>query len=373
MIEHDQRHRHGFTLLDIVTLPHLVERLARLLPFGSLLSMSRVNTSYRAALHGFPPVYGMPNYSLEEDSQSISETQTLCPADSESTCFTDSDTISTLNSTTEDNEYEIVRPTLRIGWHQTELWKRLKSISQLECSEPFHKRGKAVKNCRICSMPVCEACVVRSSFSRNGNTFDNRNRHLCETCFESGNPHKDRLRYGPYGPPLNYHKMSRCECTPKDGSLCLECREEHLLRWEDKMWKCAGHNCKGTVSKAWAVRVCLWCNGVVPGHRNREDYWLGFDARFAEGLERDNKRMDHAPMPWPSLFGDYPQNIPIPERVLPEGHRTSLGRVLRNGRYDYWHLPARTIPSGKLGIDAMKKPEPSSVDQDGVDHALDSF
>ena len=336
-------------LLDVISISPLLERLARLLPFGSLLSLSRTNSTYRAILHGFSiPSSSSLHSSHNEDAPSISETETLCSDDNGSFCFTDSDTICSVDDFAQDTKDGGVRPGLKIGWHQTELWKKLKSTSMMECSETFHKRGKVCKTCRICSMPVCEACIMKLSFSRMGSAYNTRERHLCDGCFESGNPHGDKLRYGPDHGLIDYKSLRRCICTARDGFICAECRDLHFRRHYDRVWLCAGYKCQKTIERVWGVRVCSWCNGSIPGHRNREDYWLAFDVRFAESIKVENSRLRLHYIGMFNDCGEQPRGQGhcgiIKQPPLP-GHQTSLGRVCRNGRYDYWHLlPRRGVP-----------------------------
>ena len=332
-------------LLDVITTLSLLERLAKSLPLRSLLSLSRTNSTYRAVLHGFSvPSRSILDSSDSEVTPSVSETETLCYDDEQSLCFTDSDTIYSVNGLAQDTKNGGVRPGLNIGEHQTELWMNLKSISMIECSESFHKKGKIFKTCRVCSMPVCELCIIKLSFSRMGSAFNSRERHLCDGCFESGNPHGDKLRYGPDRGPIDYKTLRCCTCTAKDSLVCSECWDQHVRRHYDRVWLCAGHKCQKILERVWAVRVCLWCNGKIPGHRNREDYWLAFDGRFARGVEVENRHLRWHRTP---LCNYSDERLKIQEhrgltRQPPyPGHRTSLGRVYRNGRYDYWHLLPR--------------------------------
>ena len=339
--------RHGseaVNLLDIITISSLLERLARFLSFGSLLSLSRTNSFYRAVLHGFSTLSSSTLHSSEsEDALSISDDETLCFDDNRSLCPTDSDTIYSVNDFAQDIKNGGVRPALSIGRHQTELWTNLKSISIIECSESFHKEGKNFDTCRICSMPVCEFCIIKLSFSRMGSAFTSRERHLCDGCVETGNPHGDKLRYGPHSGPTDYKNLKRCDCTAKHRFICGECRDLHIRRHHDRVWLCAGYTCQNIIEKVWGVRVCSWCNGNIPGHRNREDYWLAFDGRFAEGIKLEDRR---ASFEYRWVFNDRAkpkdqEHLGLIERAPFPGHRTSLGRVYRNGRYDYWHLLPR--------------------------------
>jgi hypothetical protein len=111
-------------LLDILYPWPVVSILASHLGVGDLLQLSRVNTECRAALHGFP----LPAPTLGDNEQPGS-----------------------------------VRNDIFVGLHRTSYWTCLKAMAQMRCSEPNHRKGNRADLCRHCSMPVCEACVVRVS------------------------------------------------------------------------------------------------------------------------------------------------------------------------------------------------------------------
>lgn len=93
-------------LLDILYPWPVVSNLASHLGIGDLLNLSRLNSECRAALHGFPP-----------PSSSISSSNGAGSTDS------------------------TVRPDIYIGEHRTRYWTGLKSIAQMLCSEPNHRKG----------------------------------------------------------------------------------------------------------------------------------------------------------------------------------------------------------------------------------------
>ena len=100
-------------LLDLLSPYPVLEKLASLLTLGDLFNLSKVNSAYRSALHGFEK----PN--LDEDRP---------------------------------RGHGNVRSALLIGAHRTRFWENLKARSQLQCSEPHHKRGSNPQGCLICSM-----------------------------------------------------------------------------------------------------------------------------------------------------------------------------------------------------------------------------
>lgn len=110
-------------LLDLIYHWPIVSTLALHLGVGDLIQLSRTNSSYRAALHGFP----LPR-----------------PDDGASNWIR-------------------VRAEIFIGMHQSSYWRNLKSIAHMWCAEANHRRGYRAELCRYCSIPVCDACVVRVS------------------------------------------------------------------------------------------------------------------------------------------------------------------------------------------------------------------
>ena len=118
------------------------------MPIGDLINLARSNSTIRVALHQFPL-----QQEEQEKSPAISEDQSNTSAN-----------------------------------HDTQYWRKLKAGSALVCAEPCHTRGDHIRGCRTCSMPVCEACIIRDSFNeRNGGIFSNRTRSLCPECYNEGN------------------------------------------------------------------------------------------------------------------------------------------------------------------------------------------
>lgn len=108
-------------LLDLLYPWPVVSTLAQHLGVGDLIQLSRVNTGCRAALHGFP----RPR-----------------PDDGA-------------------GDWIRVRAEIFIGRHQSAYWLNLKSLAPMSCAEANHRRGYRAEMCRYCSIPVCDACVVR--------------------------------------------------------------------------------------------------------------------------------------------------------------------------------------------------------------------
>lgn len=230
------------TLLDLLSSFPILEAILSVLPLGSLLGLSKVNSDYRAVLHGFS--------FINEDSGLAQGTN--------------------------------IRLRLHIGEHQTGTWRHYKSISQLECSERHHTRGENVRGCRVCSMPVCEACIVKSSFGKRENTFQARARRLCKECWAIGNPHAEKLQPDVHAIALlDYDFSEICRCTARDGTLCLGCKEHRNSEYIRQLACCIGYSCTNDELDydTTAGRICLWCDRILPGRRSREDRRKEYNLR----------------------------------------------------------------------------------------------
>ena len=207
------------SLLDIVLIIPIQEALVYRLSLGDLLNLSKTNSIFRAALHGF-------NFGRQY--------QGILP-------------------------FAPSRPALRINQHNTFHWKNSKSRSLLLCSEPHHVRGEKVRGCRMCSMPVCEACVIKASFGkRNERTFWNRTRSVCPDCYDTGNVRGENLMTKD-GVKI-FLNLKRCICTAEDGHLCDKCKMNQKFDAREERNQCHGEGCLRAKEGGFAGRVCLWCN-----------------------------------------------------------------------------------------------------------------
>ena len=214
------------TLLDILSLYPSLAAVVCALPFADLLNLSRVNSKYRATLHDFT---------------AVGEAEP-----SEIACR--------------------VRHDLLIGKHQTQLWRNLKSKSLLLCSEPQHTRGSIPAGCRVCSMPVCDGCIVKASFGKRENTFRNRLRYYCVECW-----HSRTLRKG---------QLLSCECSANDGWLCLQCKNEQNSGLPTKLHQCIGAGCSTPLpSPTLDQSVCLWCDLPLASRLGRAESRRLYDER----------------------------------------------------------------------------------------------
>ncbi|QKX55895.1 uncharacterized protein TRUGW13939_02994 [Talaromyces rugulosus] len=212
-------------LLDIIYPWPVVSTLALYLGVGDLIQLSRVSTGCRAALHGFP----RPR-----------------PDDGA-------------------GDWIRVRAEIFIGMHQSSYWRNLKSIAQMSCAEANHRRGYRAELCRYCSIPVCDACVVRESFGQGTSAWRTRTRHLCVDCWASGTPHKNRNFSKPPSATVKYSFAPGdgdfCRCTATDGWLCAGCRKKQCTDVAAQRERCFGEGCSRLAGLEKERRsVCLWCD-----------------------------------------------------------------------------------------------------------------
>ena len=152
------------------------------------------------------------------------------------------------------------------------------------CSELNHTRGNNIRGCLMCSMPVCEACIIKESFGkRDEKTFQHRTRTLCSDCYDSETPHIEQaLKPGMEGKDV-IHRLrktwSTCVCTPKEGYLCLRCKIEQRSKMAVKLARCYGQGCTRTQLGGFPGRICLWCDLRLPGERSRAEARRDYDAR----------------------------------------------------------------------------------------------
>lgn len=251
------------SLLELLCAYPILENLVAVLPLGDLFNLSKTSSTIRFVLHGLPIRFVKKPSSLRA-----------------------------------------VRPALSIGRHETSHWKNLKAKSPLCCSELQHTRGSNIKGCLMCSMPVCEACIIKASFGkRDENTFSNRTRSLCVECFDSGNQHQEATLNGEEPVILTPYLMrTECICTAKDGHLCVRCKTKQNSKLETRHNQCYGTGCSKSISDDFGGRVCIWCDLPLPRERSRAESRRDYDARHL--LARTHSSYDQPPKAGPFDFGE---------------------------------------------------------------------
>ena len=176
------------------------------------------------------------------------------------------------------NAREILQPTNEDlpsdpSHHETPQLTELKAERLLLCSEPQHVQGTKVRGCLLCTMPVCEACIIKASFrQRDGGTFASRTRSLCPECYSVGNAFEGKLPDG-----LGNDGITRildpgeafCVCTATDGHLCLKCKTAQKSDSEINRDRCHGRGCSRTKAGGFPSQVCVWCTLRLPSEHHR--------------------------------------------------------------------------------------------------------
>lgn len=212
-------------LIDLLHEYPVLEALIAALPFDGLLSLARANSLYRAKLHDFPIDQGI-------ESSNIRIT---------------------------------IRPQLLIGKHHTKFWRHLKSMTALRCSEPHHTKGSTLKGCRLCSMLVCEGCIVKTSYFGTNVTLESRHRYLCDICWNTGNRHRERCFDDAVDQNFcSYQRQAEvqgcCTCSVRDKWFCLKCTQRQKPKIPEDLVQCAGESCLTTMRPTnCGGRLCMWC------------------------------------------------------------------------------------------------------------------
>lgn len=147
----------------------------------------------------------------------------------------------------------------------------------------------------MCSMPVCQACIIKASFGkRDKDTFPNRRRSLGVECFNSGNPHREISLNCEEGFIRTYYLMrTECVCTAKDGHLCLRCKTKQNSKLYSGNKQCYGIGCSRLEQDSFGGRVCLWCDLPLPRERSRAESRRNNDSRHL--LARRHSSCDQSP------------------------------------------------------------------------------
>ncbi|PGH17199.1 hypothetical protein AJ79_01337 [Helicocarpus griseus UAMH5409] len=236
-------------LLDLISLFPVVSVLVPHLGLGDVLNLSRVNSEYRAVLHGF--ALPSPPISPRESTSGTKR----------------------------------IRPEIRIGEHQTLYWKAIKRSGQLVCSEPTHSRGPTPRLCTYCSLPVCEACIVKESFRQSTSAYKSRTRPFCIDCWLTGTPHEGRRpSTQPRSTPYDFTPVpgDYCTCTAKDGWVCSKCREIQVRTGQEPILTCIGEGCTAAPGKdSDRRRICLWCHLPLFARPSMDQWREGYGERHA--------------------------------------------------------------------------------------------
>lgn len=133
------------------------------------------------------------------------------------------------------------------------------------CSEPHHTKGHSPKPCRLCSLPVCEGCVVKTSIAKREVTLHMCRVYYCIDCWISGNPQRER-RPSELVPWMfraddpNSKSESYCVCSGQDKWLCLRCNTARRSLSESSYIRCAGHGCSKIMQPGGQTGcICLLC------------------------------------------------------------------------------------------------------------------
>jgi len=273
------------TLLDLILLYPVIENIASFLPLKSIQNLAQTSSHYYEAMHGSPVV---------------------------------------------ESDYPKMTPY--IVCFETDLWRRLKSLSTDSCSETGHTRGQNPKPCRLCALLVCEACVVKHSFGKTENTFGSRRRNLCRKCWLVRHPQARRLQHDSASPPtVDYHAIGLCQCTAKQGILCRKCKEEQNSDLTRKLKQCDGCGLEKDAREMFR-QICLWCTRVLPESFGRGSFSQSEEVRsipyaafsWNVPLSWDLLSSDLQPIPTGSISAHLGRGTPLEDQRVPLQRPTLL-------------------------------------------------
>lgn len=193
------------------------------------------------------------------------------------------------------------------------------------CCEPHHVQGANVRGCLMCSLPVCEACIIKVSFGkREESTFANRSRSLCPDCYDTRNKdeytslHRSQSHNNPraFNPGEPF-----CKCTAKDGHLCLKCKIKQKSKSQADLDKCHGEGCLRTKAGGFPSKVCLWCCLRLPSDCNRATARREYDSRhlLARSLSTYERRTEE----------EIIETAKLDPLKLPQGSESKPWRILQ--------------------------------------------
>lgn len=153
-------------------------------------------------------------------------------------------------------------------------------MALMVCSEPHHTKGSSAKPCRLCSLPVCEGCIVKASIAKREVTLQMCRVYYCSDCWISGIPQRERR--SPESVPRvsradgrNFNSESCCACSAQDKWLCLKCKNAQRSLSESHYVRCAGYGCSKLMQPGGEMRcICLLCglNSRQGRARSRREY-----------------------------------------------------------------------------------------------------
>ncbi len=151
------------------------------------------------------------------------------------------------------------------------------------CWEPQHTEGYASRRCLRCTMPLCDACVVKDAFGKQESTYHNRRRYVCAECW-SRDEHPivqlNRIQRRTTSSYVGLAESRRfCQCTVHDGWLCSRCKTEQNSSLATKLEQCVTEGCPHKpLNDCFGGRMCLWCDLPMPGRMSHGEARREYDS-----------------------------------------------------------------------------------------------
>lgn len=181
------------------------------------------------------------------------------------------------------------------------------------CSEPHHTKGSSTKPCRICATPVCDGCIVKTSFAKEEVTLHMCRAYSCIECWISRKP----LHHRRPTKSIDEDNDNFCICSTQDKWLCLQCKHIRRRFSESQIIQCEGRECSTIMESAcYGGITCLLCGlETRPGREisQREYDSIHLSARFFTAFGPDtpaHESSETGPEAESSLQPSVESNIP---------------------------------------------------------------
>ena len=156
-------------------------------------------------------------------------------------------------------------------------------LKALICRELHHTEGYVIRCCLRCTMPVCDACIVKDAFEKEEATYYNRRRHVCAECWDrrqhsvlqsDGSQSREQVSFA-----MRAESKELCQCSVHDGWLCSRCKVEQNSNLASKLEKCVTEPCESKpLDDQFGGRMCLWCGLPMLGRRSPGEARREYDS-----------------------------------------------------------------------------------------------
>lgn len=153
----------------------------------------------------------------------------------------------------------------------------------LLCWDPQHTKGYVSKGCLRCTLPTCDACVIKNAYGKQDSTYADRRRLVCVECWSRSEHPEIQLNRLQSRPQVSYAKRAEfeefCQCTALDGWLCSRCKTEQYSGLGTELEQCVTEGCSQKPQhNFFGGRMCLWCDMPMRGRKSLGEARREYDS-----------------------------------------------------------------------------------------------